>query len=214
MLEYTHTVAGKSSSNIKCINSWGWWKRGGVQYKVSRGILKPLMLNEERGKTRLQTEEKPNDSLCRLSASLICSECRLLARDELKMRVKTTQLPGLRGEERRGEERRGEERRGEEERGQRRRIKENLSLMTLRTAQTAPSVHQCVYQFRISIWTHSSLQCIFALLWQSVFTSVKTASMYGHGPHSADSIPTRPAVKTTTLPLFFKKEKKKGNSMN
>lgn len=35
--------------------------------------------------------------LCRLCASLIRSECRLLGRDELKMRVKTTQHAGLRG---------------------------------------------------------------------------------------------------------------------
>lgn len=67
---------------------------------MSRGILKPLMLNKGRGKTRLPTEEKPNESLCRRSASLICSECRLLGWDELKMRVKTMQPRGLRGEER------------------------------------------------------------------------------------------------------------------
>lgn len=35
----------------------------------------------------------------RVSASLICSECRRLSCDELKMRVKTTQLPGSRAEE-------------------------------------------------------------------------------------------------------------------
>lgn len=95
ILEYDHS---------KSINSKSLQWREDVQYKVSRGLLKPLMLNEGRGKTRLETEEKPNDSLCRLSASLICSECRLLGQDELKMRVKTTQLPGLRGEERREEE--------------------------------------------------------------------------------------------------------------
>lgn len=79
------------------------------------------MFNEEGGKTRLETEERPNESLCRLSSSLICYESGLLAWDELKMRVKTTQPPGLRGEGRerevrgrRGEEKR-EARRGEEE---------------------------------------------------------------------------------------------------
>lgn len=79
------------------------------------------MFNEERGKTRLETEERPNESLCRLSSSLICYESGLLAWDELKMRVKTTQPLGLRGEGkegvvrgRRGEEK-SEERRGEEE---------------------------------------------------------------------------------------------------
>lgn len=75
------------------------------------------MFNEEGGKTRLETEERPNESLCRLSSSLICYESGLLAWDELKMRVKTTQPPGLRGEGRgekggRGE---GEKGRGEEE---------------------------------------------------------------------------------------------------
>lgn len=84
---------------------------------MSRGLLKPLMFNEEGGKTRLETEERPNESLCRLSSSLICYESGLLAWDELKMRVKTTQPPGLRGEGREGEvrDRRGEARRGEEE---------------------------------------------------------------------------------------------------
>lgn len=79
--------------------------------------MKPLMFNEEGGKTRLETEERPNESLCRLSSSLICYESGLLAWDELKMRVKTTQPPGLRGEGREGEVRgrRGEER-GEERR--------------------------------------------------------------------------------------------------
>lgn len=84
--------------------------------------MKPLMFNEEGGKTRLETEERPNESLCRLSSSLICYESGLLAWDELKMRVKTTQPPGLRGEGKEGEvggggrgEEKREERRGEEE---------------------------------------------------------------------------------------------------
>lgn len=74
------------------------WRKLSTVQSIPRWTLKALMLNNERRKTRLPTEEKLNDSLCCLSASLICSECRLLGRDELKMRVKTTQLRGSRGE--------------------------------------------------------------------------------------------------------------------
>lgn len=58
-----------------------------VQYETFRGFLKPLISNEE-------------SSLSHLPDSLICTECRLRGWDELKMRVKTTQLPGLRREAR------------------------------------------------------------------------------------------------------------------
>lgn len=47
------------------------------------------MSNETRENMRLEMEEQLK---CRLPAPLICSECGLCHKDELKMRVKTTPL--------------------------------------------------------------------------------------------------------------------------
>lgn len=134
------------------------------------------------------------------------------------MRVKTTQLPGLRGEEP------GEKKEldlasevGNCKTAFRLLLEicttANLSNVRLWTVMNPPSMHQHVYQAVIYLFQPAVLHsvCDFTPA-RRVYLCQGLPVRMAHGRHSASSIPTRPPVKTTTLPLFFKE--KKGNSMN